>query len=220
MSSDRLPGKVLRPLAGQPMLAWLIAGLRHAASLESIVVATSVEPDDDAIEAFCRAEGILVHRGPLRDVASRVAGAAEAHGLDVVVRISGDSPVLLPSIVDQVVSLLDDPDTGLATNVFPRSFPPGQSVEAIRTRVLTDALPKLTSGQQDHVTSWFYDNPTGCHISNLERQPSLTDVRLVVDTHDDLLAMDRLLTRLQRPHWEHELGELVLLRRSVAEDTT
>ena len=216
MSSDRLPGKVLRPLAGRPMLAWLIAGLRQATSLDSIVVSTSVEPDDDAIEAFCRAEGILLHRGPLRDVASRVAGAAEANGLDIAVRISGDSPVLLPTIVDQVISLLDDPDTALATNVFPRSFPPGQSVEAIRTRVLTDVLPTLTSAHQEHVTSWFYDNATACRIKNLEHRPSLTDVRLVVDTPVDLLAIERMLSRLDRPHWEYELEELVLLRRSVA----
>lgn len=218
MSSTRLPGKVLRPLAGRPMLAWLIDGLQHAELLDSIVVATSTEPDDDAIEEWCIQADIAVHRGSLTHVATRVLDAALAHGLDVVVRVSGDSPLLLPAVVDQVISLLADPDTDIATNVHPRSFPPGQSVEAIRTTVLAKAAPKLSRVHQEHVTSWFYANASDYRITNLGREQPLNDVRLVVDTHDDLLAIEGLLTYLNRPYWTYALEELVDLRRSVVDD--
>jgi spore coat polysaccharide biosynthesis protein SpsF len=94
MSSSRLPGKVLREVQGRALLGHLLDGLRQAKGPDTLLVATSVDPSDDA-----------VWRGPLDDVAARFLGAAEAASLDAAVRICADSPLLDPALVDQAVAL-------------------------------------------------------------------------------------------------------------------
>src|SRR6185437_2547862 len=102
-SSRRLPGKVMRPLRGRPMIAWLFERLRHAAGLDGIVLATSTAPDDDALAAFAAAEGIPCHRGALEDVGGRLLKAAKAAGFDALVRVNGDSPLIDPALVAEGV---------------------------------------------------------------------------------------------------------------------
>src|SRR5579871_824575 len=88
MGSTRLPGKVLRPIAGRPLLWHVVHRLKRCRSLDSIVIATSTNPRDDAIESFCREQTISVVRGPEDDVLARFALAAETAAADVIVRVS------------------------------------------------------------------------------------------------------------------------------------
>jgi spore coat polysaccharide biosynthesis protein SpsF (cytidylyltransferase family) len=106
MGSTRLPGKVLADLHGRPLLARVIERLRLAATLEVVAVATTTHPSDDPIEEFCRARGVLCHRGPVDDVLHRYVEAAEAFNLDPVVRITGDCPFVCPATVDRLVEAL------------------------------------------------------------------------------------------------------------------
>ena len=94
MSSRRLPGKVLARLDGQPILQWVLERLARCPSLAENAVATSDEPDDDAIEAFCRDAGTRCVRGPLEHVAERFRQAARAMKLDAFVRVCADSPLI------------------------------------------------------------------------------------------------------------------------------
>ena len=134
LSSVRLPGKVLRPLAGRPMLAQLVDRLKMAKRVGAIIVATSTETDDDAIARFCADMGVRCFRGPVADVAERLTEAAEDAGAEAFVRINGDSPLMCPAIVDAVIELYEAQDVDLATNVQTRTFPRGLSVEVIRSR--------------------------------------------------------------------------------------
>ena len=105
MTSTRLPGKVLRPLAGRAILGLLVDRMRRATALNDIVVATSIQRSDDAIAAFCAVEGIDCVRGSLDDVAGRMLDAAEQSRADAFLRISGDSPLLDPAIADHAARL-------------------------------------------------------------------------------------------------------------------
>jgi spore coat polysaccharide biosynthesis protein SpsF len=210
MGSARLPGKVLGDLAGRPALEWLLERLEHADELAAVVVATSTEPDDDPIAAFGEGRGLAVHRGSLDDLAARVLGAAEAHGLDAVARVNGDSPVLDQRLVDRGVELLRASGADLVSNVRPRSFPPGQSVEVLRTPALRAAVSRMEDeADREHVTAWLYRHPDEVRIVRFEHDPPVTEPRFTLDEPADHARLESLLRGLERPHWEYRWDELV-----------
>ena len=139
MSSHRLPGKVLTPVAGKPILKRVYERLSKSKELSEIVVATSQAASDQLIVDFCVREGIPVHQGSLDNVSERLLDCARNLGANRFVRISGDSPLIDPSIVDQAVLFQRGKACDLATNVQVRSYPKGQSVEVIRTDSFAEA---------------------------------------------------------------------------------
>jgi spore coat polysaccharide biosynthesis protein SpsF (cytidylyltransferase family) len=212
MGSSRLPGKVLADLAGRPALAWLLERLEHATELDAVVVATSTEPADDAVEQFCGRLGQAVHRGPLEDLAARVLGAADAFGLDALVRVNGDSPVLDQRLVDRGVALLRVSGADLVSNVRPRSFPPGQSVEALRTAALRTAVRRMVDDDdREHVTGWLYRHADELRTLRFEQDPAVTAPPLTLDTPEDHARLDGVLRSMDRPHWEYRWDEVVAL---------
>jgi spore coat polysaccharide biosynthesis protein SpsF len=209
MSSNRLPGKVLRPLAGRLLLGWVVDRLAKASELSAVVVATSEESDDDPVAEFCRSEGVPCHRGPLDDVAGRVVGAAAANDLDVLVRISGDSPLIHPAVVDLGVARYRAGDADLVTNVFPRTFPPGQSVEVVATDLLRSWLGRMTTpSAREHVTISLYEAADELRIVNLVHPVDLSAVRMTVDTEEEALVAERVLAGLGSAHLGVGLDDL------------
>lgn len=212
MSSARLPGKVLLPLAGRPLLAWLDERLSHASSLNGHIVATSSDVTDDPVAAWAADNGVACHRGPLHDVAGRIASAARAAGFDITVRVSGDSPLLDPAVVDAVVDAFLTGDVDIATNVRPRSFPTGQSVEVVMTAQLEEAARVMSApGHREHVLPYFYESGDRYRIRNISHHRDLSMVRMTVDTVEDAIAVEAVLTRLaddDRMHWNIGVDEL------------
>ncbi|MFM7345232.1 MAG: cytidylyltransferase domain-containing protein [Tagaea sp.] len=208
LDSRRLPGKVLRPMAGRPMLAHVFEALRRARALDGAVLATSRRAVDDPIAAFARAEGIVCHRGPLDDVAARLLAAARAESADALVRISGDSPLMDPALVTRAAGeLRADAALDLATNVFPRAYPKGMSVEAIRTAALARAVARMTRAEErEHVTPHFYANPAAFRIVGFAPERPRPDLQLSVDTAEDFARCEAILAalgdRVRTDGWE------------------
>lgn len=217
MGSTRLPGKVLRPLGGRPALALLLDRLALAAEIDLVGVATSVEPADDPVFALCERHEVPCHRGPLEDLAARMLGAAEEFELDVFVRVNGDSPLLDPKLVDHAARLMREGEFDLVTNVFPRSFPVGQSVEAIRVEAMRLALADMTEpAQREHVTPWFYEHPDRVRIESFRSDAGdFSDMVLALDTPEDAAAMEAVVARMDRPLEEYGWHEIAALRRAV-----
>jgi spore coat polysaccharide biosynthesis protein SpsF len=215
--STRLPGKVLRDVAGKPILEYLIERLEHATLIDGLVVATSDDVSDDVLAAFCHAKGLDCYRGPLEDVAGRILGAARTRGLDAFVRISADSPLLDQSLVDQAVALLDDRDCELATNVHPRTFPHGQSVEAFRTDAFERGYEAIEEpADLEHVTPFFYRNAHDFRICPFTYITDLSSLQLAVDVREDLVAFGTIIERMRRPHWQYSFEEIVGLARRLS----
>ncbi|MBS0280900.1 MAG: NTP transferase domain-containing protein, partial [Proteobacteria bacterium] len=104
MGSTRLPGKVLRPVAGKPLLWHIVHRLKASRLIEEIAIATTVNPLDEAIVEFGAAHGVAVIRGPEDDVLARFAMAAEQLDADIIVRVSSDAPFLDARFIDHLVT--------------------------------------------------------------------------------------------------------------------
>jgi spore coat polysaccharide biosynthesis protein SpsF len=160
MTSSRLPGKVLLPALGQPMLHHLVARLRAVPSLNEIVVATTVNKTDDVLEAFARDEGIGCFRGSEDDVLERVIGAAGSANADVIVEITGDCPIIDPQIVEQTVRMFQAHDAAYVSNAVVRSYPIGMDTQVFRLETLKRSAA-MTSAPLDreHVTLHICNHP-------------------------------------------------------------
>lgn len=208
MTSERLPGKVLMPLAGKPLIVWLLERLERAETLDSILVATSSEATDDPIAEFCARRPTRCFRGDLGDVAARVLAAARDARLDAFVRVNGDSPLLDQDLVDHAVRLMRAGGYDLVTNVRPRTFPPGQSVEVVRTDSLARALaePGVSAHDREHATATMYDGVFD--VRRFEADPPQIETDFSVDTPADARRIETLLRSLRRPHWEYRWHEM------------
>jgi spore coat polysaccharide biosynthesis protein SpsF len=212
MSSRRLPGKVLSPIGGRPMLGHLLDRLERVDEIDGVCVATSEESSDEPVVVFCGTRATPCYRGNLANVAERMLAAANAHDADAFVRINGDSPLLDPRIVTQAVELFrrDLPD--LVSNVVVRTFPKGQSVEVVKTSTLRAALPRFGGADEaEHVTLHFYRNGQNFRIVSFERDDNLSALQLSVDTEDDLERIRDIVAHFERPALSYGLDEVLHL---------
>ena len=202
-NSARLPGKVLRPLRGRPMVAHLLDNLSHCQEIDGVILATSDQPSDDPIAAFAASARVVCHRGPLDDVATRVWSAARQSGADALVRVSGDSPLLDPALVDQAVRLFRTDTADLVSNVVTRSFPKGQSVEVMSCAALGRAIDRMTTpAEREHVTPYFYAHPDEFVITAFRAEMPRPDLQLSVDDADDFAHCEAILDALGQPAWQ------------------
>ncbi len=191
MESSRLPGKVLEDIQGQPMLLRVVRRVQRAKSVDQVVVATSTAGSDDPLETVCRDEGLTVYRGDAADVLDRVHAAAAAFHADVVVRITGDCPVIDPEVIDQTVQafLESDPPVDLALNRFvdDRTFPIGLDTEVCSFEALEVAWREADQAyQREHVMPYLYDPPGRFRVLHVRNDEDLGDYRWTVDTLEDL----------------------------------
>jgi spore coat polysaccharide biosynthesis protein SpsF (cytidylyltransferase family) len=198
-----LPGKVLRPIGGRPLLSYVVDSLTHCQSVDAVVLATSIDASDDPVAAFAKERGVSCHRGPLENVSSRVLGAAWSVGADALVRVCGDSPLLDPALVDHGVQLLRSSPADLVSNVAPRTFPKGQSVEVLSCASLHRAIAAMTTSyEREHVTPHFYEHPADFDIRGFSAARPRPDVRLCVDDEIDLARCEAIVETLDAPPWQ------------------
>jgi spore coat polysaccharide biosynthesis protein SpsF len=215
MSSNRLPGKAMRLIGGRALLGHVLDRVRRCQFVDGLSIATSTSSDDDPVVAFAEAEGVMVYRGPLDDVAGRLVEAGRAAGAEAIVRISADSPLIDPEIVDHAVSLFRRERPDVVSNIVRRTFPKGQSVEVIRLAALTCVHSLMTRAEREHVTRWFYAHPGCVRILGFEASPACGDLQLSVDTLEDLAKIEAILARLGQPAWSHGLAAILTAARTI-----
>ncbi len=217
MGSARLPGKVLREAGGRPLLAHHVDRLTACREPDRVVVATSTHGSDDPIEAWCRSAGVRCRRGALDDVAARFAQVAQAEQLDAFVRVCADSPLIDPALVDRATAAFRADPVDVVTNLHPRTWPPGQSVEVVDTRAFLRAAPRMDGpDDREHVTRWFYRHASNYRVHNLTSDRDYNGLRMAVDTPEDLDWLDSLLVGLDRPLGTYGLDELADRLRAPA----
>jgi spore coat polysaccharide biosynthesis protein SpsF len=214
MGSTRLPGKVLRPIAGQPLLWHVLHRLRRCVLLDDIVVATSVNPRDEAIESFCRDENVTCVRGPEDNVLARFAMAAERSRADYILRVSADAPLLDAAFIDHLLEALVAQD-GDYVLLEPGAVCAHEGVDPFSRRALEKLLKEAAEDPvaREHVTGYFKLHPEFVRIVHAAPFPPLArkGARLTVDTPDDLAFIETLHQRMEAKAGQASLSDLLLL---------
>ncbi len=217
MSSQRLPNKVLLEAAGKPMLQYLLERLEHCDCLDNIVVATSVDDSDTPIADYCRQNGVACYRGSLSDVAGRFSEVLDVYHFDAFVRINGDSPLLDQRLIEKGVSLFLGGDFDLVTNVFPRTYPIGQSVEVLRTVTYQSTYDRMQEEEdREHVGRYYYQHPDEFRIQNFALTENLSRIQLSVDTWQDMDHFVTIASKMTRPHWEYTQEDILRIYQGLA----
>lgn len=193
MTSSRLPGKVMLESIGKPMLHLMTDRLTELKNVDEVVIATTVNETDNPIVELAGRLGIKCFRGSEEDVLARVLGAAEENKADVIVELTGDCPLIDPSIVDQVVDLYLKGECDYATNCLVQSFPLGMETEVFSTDLLRIADREgKTPEDREHVSWFFVRNPQRFRLENIEAPQELTwpDLRLTLDEKADYMVID------------------------------
>lgn len=194
MSSRRFPGKVLAPFRGEPLIRWVVDAVHRVEGVSAVVVATSDQPSDEPLVAYLEQLGVEVFRGPLDDVFGRFRGYATRSSCEWMLRVSADSPLLSPAILDRLVTHPERDRSDLVTTIFPRSYPRGRNGELIRRSTFLAIDPgELTDKEREHVTLFYYTHPERFRIVNVRSEdPRAAETSLAVDTVEDLVRLERL----------------------------
>lgn len=191
MSSSRLPGKVLKEAGGRPLLSRMVERVRRAQLVNETLVATTVDSSDDTIVQFCEAEKIAYFRGDLMDVLDRYYQAALAHHADIVVRLTGDCPLIDPDLVDETIRALLTQNADFACNRLPppltRTYPIGLDVEVCTFQALAHAWREAKEKhEREHVMPYLYEVPGRFKLVKIDYPQDYGHLRWTVDTPQDL----------------------------------
>lgn len=201
MGSTRFPGKVLAEIGGRPMLAWVVDRARLARLLDEVIVATSVEDQDQPIADLCKEQGYACCRGSMTDVLDRYHQCAGEVDAGVIVRLTADCPLIDPGLIDQTVQAFvnAEPPVAYATNRLPwdRTYPIGLDVEVCSKEVLDTAWREAEQlHQREHVMPFIYENSDRFPILELRSDTDYSDLRWTVDTQIDLDLIREIVERL------------------------
>ncbi|WP_370643739.1 cytidylyltransferase domain-containing protein [Amycolatopsis sp. DSM 110486] len=185
-SSTRLPGKVLRPLAGRSVLGWVVRAAAAAPGVDQVVVATSDAADDDAVAEEAVRCGALVARGPLDDVVARFGVSLAAYPADAVVRLTADCPLLDPALIGRLAAVWRaEPSLDYVSTTLVRTLPRGFDAELVRASVLAEQVEIAEGPDREHVTSAIYRQPSRYSCTGIVVSPAADDLRVTLDTPED-----------------------------------
>lgn len=207
MGSTRLPGKVLLPVLGRPLLSFQLERLKRVKKASRLIVATTTQAEDLAICSLCEKEGVPCFRGDEQNVLERYLHAARAFQADAVVRITGDCPLIDPAIVDKVIEYYLSGHFDYVSNTLEWSWPRGMDVEVFSMEAFEKvALVAKQPYDKEHVTRLFYHHPELYQLGSVRYDKNYSHLRLTVDTTPDFALISEVLTRLypQNPKFTFE----------------
>jgi len=204
-------------VSGKPILQYLLERLKRRHSVALLIVATSDDPSDDPIAEFCARRNTDCYRGSLEDVAGRFRDVVVHYNLDWFIRINGDSPLFDPELVQKVVEIYNRNDVDLVTNTIVRSYPRGQSIEAVSSSCFLKTYSKFELPEDyEHVTRYFYRHAGDLKIWNFESGEDCGDESLAVDTLEDVESLEAIVEAMGRPQWTYGWEELLEIKRKLS----
>ncbi len=208
MGSTRLPGKVMEPILGIPMIGHVVERTAHIGGVDAVVVATSNSERERPLVEYVQAHRqARLFRGPEQDVLARYVQAAHAFGAQAVVRITGDCPLLSPRVSSRVVHTFFDsqPRCDYVTNTLTRTYPRGLDTAVMSLQALLRAHREANSGpQREHVTPYIWSNPRKFRLVNVAANADRHHHRWTVDTAEDLRLVRAIFETVGEPFFEYE----------------
>lgn len=199
MSSTRLPGKVLKEIAGKPMLGYVVDRTRWGKMLDSVVVATTKDALDDPIANFCKNVGVVYYRGSMNDVLWRYKEAAKRESADVVVRVTSDCPLIDGNLIDEGIRDFLVSKVDYLSNTVERTFPRGFDFEVFTFKALYLAYKNAKEeSAKEHVTPYIWRNhPEDFKIKQFRQKEDKSVFRITVDTPEDFEVIKILIENYQ-----------------------
>ncbi len=198
-SSQRLPRKVLLPLAGRPVVEHVLRSVRATTNIDDVILATTTELEDDELAALGERLGVPTFRGSESDVLGRFVNALRDDSADVVVRLTADNPLLDPAVTAAVVNRFLAGGCDYASNIVERSWPRGLDCEVLSRELLERcARDGRRPEDREHVTTHVRTQPELFRLVNVQASPAETwpDLRLSVDTAEDRALLERVFHAL------------------------
>jgi len=214
MGSSRLPGKVMKEVLGKPILGYLVERVQRSTLVDEVVVATSINPENDVIEDYCKKNNVSCYRGSEDDVLGRVCEALKAFKADVAVEIFGDSPFSDPAIIDEMVQLyLDNVDKyDFVGNDLKTTYPPGTEVEVYSVDALKDSSRRIDDPAiREHGTLYIRQNPEIYRLYNVEAPPEyhFPEMEIELDTEEDFQVVKNIIEHLYRQNSEFSARDVI-----------
>lgn len=213
MESTRLPGKVLKPVAGEPMLKRIVERVSKSRCLDSVIVATSCSAADNAIEDFCRQEGFFCFRGSQDNVLERYYQCSRQYQGEIIIRLTADNVFVDSDIIMEAVQHFQL-DGQIDYLYYREGLPLGMAVEVFTAEALGRAYQEAEDAEcKEHVTLYMYRNPETFRCVREKGNEDYSFLRLTMDTDKDYQMIEELYTRLLRKgvavSYENVAGELL-----------
>jgi spore coat polysaccharide biosynthesis protein SpsF len=187
MGSTRLPGKVLKELGGESVLARVVERLRRSRSISEVVIATSLSPDDEAVVREAERLRVAIFRGSESDVLDRYFQAARAFHVEAVVRITSDCPLIDAEVTENTVRAFLNEQPDYASNALARTYPRGLDTEVMSVDALTRAWRTAKQPyEREHVTPFMYEHPELFKVLSVTNDADFSSHRWTLDTAEDL----------------------------------
>lgn len=197
VGSKRFPNKIFADISGKPLIFHVINRLKKSNKIENIVVATTLNSLDNAIETWANQNKVNCFRGDEDNVLSRFYFAAKEYKAKIIVRITADDPFKDYRIIDKVINTLISQNLSFAYNNNPPSFPEGLDTEVFTFNALEKAFRESTdSFEKEHVTQYFYKNPSLFLQKNISNNKNLSHLRWTIDTEKDLEMVKKIYEKL------------------------
>jgi spore coat polysaccharide biosynthesis protein SpsF len=220
MTSSRLPGKVLMPIGGKPALEMLLSRLKKSRYIDGISVATTINPEDDAVVACAKSLGADSFRGSELDVLGRLVGTAQAAKADIIVEITGDCPFVDPALVDRCIEEFFTHDVDYASNTIHATYPNGFDVQVFPTAIL-EGVERVGREPvyRTHPSYYIYTHQEKYRCRNWEAPEEAygPELRMTLDEESDYRALCAVADALLPQHPDFSAGDVVQYLRAHPE---
>jgi spore coat polysaccharide biosynthesis protein SpsF len=187
LSSTRLPGKVLAPVLGRPMILRQLERLARSSRIDQLVVATSTDRSDDPLAELLESENVVYRRGSLTNVADRFLQVAREFTPDSIVRLTADCPLADPAVIDTIIEAHVSSGADYTSNVLERTYPQGLDAECVTLAAFERLLASpLTDAEREHVTLGVYSRPDDYRLQSVTQEVDRSNLRWTVDLPEDL----------------------------------
>jgi spore coat polysaccharide biosynthesis protein SpsF (cytidylyltransferase family) len=210
MSSSRLPGKVLKQINNKPILKYEVDRVLKSKKIDKLVIATSINKEDDEIEKFANSIGVDCYRGDLNNVLKRYYECALKYNADTIIRITGDCPVIAPDVIDNIMDLFEKSKVDYISNTLERTFPDGLDVEVFSFTTLKKIYFKATDKDDlEHVTRYIYTHSDEFKIEQYKNDIDYSYMRWTLDTIDDFYFFKSIYKNNDNVffHWKYLLSK-------------
>ena len=212
-SSSRLPGKVLLPICGKPMILYQLERLKRCKHIDQLVLATSTDITDETLADQVKAEGYKVFRGDLEDVLERFRACSAKENASIVVRLTGDCPLSDPVLIDELIEAYLNGDWDYLGNCIDEdklTVPDGFDAEIFDARLLERASREaMLPSEREHVTPWLRTSGAGLRWGHFRHRKTRPYYRVTVDDPVDLEVVRKIAEAMEATNTDFGVDEVV-----------